>query len=94
MQSGASLARRHGPGRQVTVAKPSATGEALREVFDLPVSPVSAEVLQRYYEVSMSQQRGTPPTLHPLPSTSRGRCAGYAKALEHYKLEVVPCEKG
>ncbi len=33
------------------MAKPSATGEALREVFDLPVSPVSSEVLQRYYEV-------------------------------------------
>lgn len=58
------LARRHGPGRQVTVSKPSATGEALREVFDLPVSPVSAEVLQQYYEVG-AHAPGAPPRSSP-----------------------------
>lgn len=42
---------RHGEARQVTVTKPAATGRALRDTWDLPVSEASQAVLTEYIEV-------------------------------------------
>ncbi|CAL5229490.1 g12825 [Coccomyxa viridis] len=39
-----------GDSRQVSVYKPRGQGRAARDVFDLPVSPASLQVLQSYYE--------------------------------------------
>lgn len=42
---------RRGDNRQVAVYKPRGQGRAARDVFDLPVSPASLQVLQDHYEV-------------------------------------------